>query len=313
MEDKDVRLLKRYIHSVVSESIQQLLDENKVITFSGDKVYPRFGWCVILSGGTGSGKGFVINKQLPIDGKVMNVDHYNKLYFQGVTRKKINDPRVYDMSNGADVEAIHGKVKERGWKGIERENFFNGCKNTNDRLPNVIFDITGKSISDIEEILHYVKPLGYKVMFIWAVANRSMAMFRNLSRRKRVVPQNILHSIHNACNDFIPKFLKGGYGADVISQIDDAWLAFGSGDNLQQNEIENPCVKLTKVNGAFEFPNGTEELLWKILGPKEEDAQSPKTYLSNDDAFAKMYPVVVKVNGKDKIKYKTNELDFLRH
>ena len=69
--------------------MQCLLDENKVIAFSGDKVYPRFGWCVILSGGTGSGKGFVINKQLPIDGKVMNVDHYNKLYFQGVTRKKL--------------------------------------------------------------------------------------------------------------------------------------------------------------------------------------------------------------------------------
>ena len=217
------------------------------------------------------------------------------------------------MSNGDDVAAIHGKVKERGWKDVERRNFFNDDKNTNGRLPNVIFDITGKSISDIEEILHYVKPLGYKVMFIWAVTNRSMAMFRNLTRRKRVVPQNILHSIHNAHNDFIPKFLKGSYGSDAISQIDDAWLAFGSGDNLQQNEIENPCVKLTKVNGVFEFPSGTEEMLWKILGPREEDAQSPKTYLSNDDAFAKMYPVVVKVNGKDKVKYKTNELDFLRH
>ena len=159
-------------------------------------------------------------------------------------------------------------------------------------------------------MLQYVKPMWYKVVLIWAVTNRSMAMFMNLSRKRRV-PQNILHAIHNACNEFIPRFLKGSYGSDVIGQIDDAWIAFGSGDNLQVNEIENPCVKLTKVSGGFEFPDGVEEMLLRILGTNEEDVSSPRIYISNDDAFSRMHPAGYDKHGN--VIYKTDEIDFLRH
>lgn len=70
MKSNSYNLLKMYVSSLVNESIKQVISENKVITFNGDKVYPRFGWCVILAGGAGSGKGFVIERQLPISGNV---------------------------------------------------------------------------------------------------------------------------------------------------------------------------------------------------------------------------------------------------
>lgn len=53
------------------ESIK--LDENKMVTFNNE-MYPKFGWCVFLVGGPGSGKGSVYKQLVPIDGQYMNVD-----------------------------------------------------------------------------------------------------------------------------------------------------------------------------------------------------------------------------------------------
>ena len=94
MEDSGIRLLREYIGSVVAESMRRMLYENSVI----------------LSGGTGYGKGFVLNRKLPVSGNVMNVDNYKTLHVQGVNRKRINDPRVYDLKYSPDVAAVHVKV-----------------------------------------------------------------------------------------------------------------------------------------------------------------------------------------------------------
>jgi hypothetical protein len=58
---------KRYI-----DFLNDVLNET-LVTFGG-KAYPKYGNVVLLGGGAGSGKGFVLSKLLGIEGKVFDVD-----------------------------------------------------------------------------------------------------------------------------------------------------------------------------------------------------------------------------------------------
>lgn len=53
--------------NVVAESTEDL--QEALITFRG-KAYPKFGTVVIMAGGAGSGKGFVLEKLVGVEGKV---------------------------------------------------------------------------------------------------------------------------------------------------------------------------------------------------------------------------------------------------
>ena len=48
----------------------------------GKMVYPKFGNIVILAGGSGSGKGFVKDKLLLMDGKTFDIDSLKGLIVQ---------------------------------------------------------------------------------------------------------------------------------------------------------------------------------------------------------------------------------------
>ena len=55
------------------------LNEASAITF-GNRIFPESGWCVILVGGSGSGKGYIQTDALLIDAKVFDVDSLKTLY-----------------------------------------------------------------------------------------------------------------------------------------------------------------------------------------------------------------------------------------
>lgn len=50
----------------------------KLITFGG-KAYPKFGNIVVMAGGAGSGKGFVLSNLVGMEGKVFDVDELKTL------------------------------------------------------------------------------------------------------------------------------------------------------------------------------------------------------------------------------------------
>lgn len=58
---------------IIFENKQRLV-EDKVVKFDG-KMFPKFGWCVILMGGGGSGKGTAFNSLIPIEGAYLNIDN----------------------------------------------------------------------------------------------------------------------------------------------------------------------------------------------------------------------------------------------
>jgi hypothetical protein len=55
----------------LAEESQELLE--KLITFGG-QAYPKFGNIIIMAGGAGSGKGFVLGTLVGAEGKVFDVD-----------------------------------------------------------------------------------------------------------------------------------------------------------------------------------------------------------------------------------------------
>jgi hypothetical protein len=66
--------------SIREEYIESQYDElmEALITFGG-QAYPKFGNVVIMAGGAGSGKGFVKDKLVGIEGKVFDVDELKTL------------------------------------------------------------------------------------------------------------------------------------------------------------------------------------------------------------------------------------------
>ena len=73
--------MKKFNHFITEQELMQNTAEDlmeKLITFGG-KAYPKFGNIVIMAGGAGSGKGFVLNKLVGVEGKVFDVDELKRL------------------------------------------------------------------------------------------------------------------------------------------------------------------------------------------------------------------------------------------
>lgn len=279
-------------YSYELDSMFDSIDEAKMVTFGGN-TYPKFGWCVVLAGGSGSGKGTVRRKFITIDAKVLDVDRLKKLYVAAAKSGKIEDTREYNFKNPEDVNALHQIVKKRGFKDKTENSFFDSINS--DRKPNVIFDITGDDPKKLASIGKKVKGLGYKTSLVWVVTNREEAFIRNL-KRDRVVPERVFHATHNDVAKAVDTLLKS---ADARF-YDEAWLVFNSLDSAkeltpeQQKELENMgAFKLEKSGSSFVVPKEVEMRVHKVLGPMETNPDNPENYVRFDD-FKKEFDANVK-------------------
>ena len=258
------------------------IDEAKTVTFGG-KTYPKFGWAVTMAGGSGSGKGYIRSHKIAIDAKVIDVDRLKELYVAAAKAGKFEDKRQYDFKNPDDVGALHSIVKKKGFKDKTEDAFFSAS--SDDRKPNIIYDITGDDPKKLGSIGKKLKDLGYKTSIVWVVTNREEAFIRNM-KRSRVVPEKVFHSTHNDVAKAVEPFLKS---ADA-RYYDEAWLAFGSGNSAkeltpeQKKELETMgVVKLEKSGSSFVIPKEVEERIHDILGPMETNPDSPENYISYDE------------------------------
>lgn len=272
------------------------VDEANMVTFN-KKAYPRDGWAVVLAGGSGSGKGVVVKRKLMIDAKVIDVDRLKELY-AALDKKKTG--KNWDFGNPEHVRELHKIIKEKGWKDTIINTFFN---DNGSRLTNIIFDVTGKSVSSLKEYIIMAKKVGYKVSFVWVVTNRGLAMIRNLSRT-RVVDQDLFHDIHNRVKATVFPFLRSSYA----SFVDEAWIVF-SGKAEHSTEPYSPyagfergeVVKLKKVGGKFvsppERPNLEREVV-NHLGPDEVNPFTPEVYLDFADVKGQLAGVARDDKGR---------------
>jgi len=269
----------------------RIINEDKMISFNGE-ISPKYGWCVIMGGGSGSGKGNVIKNVLGIKAKIFDVDAIKELYAKVVKDDRYElskraQKKDFDFKNPEDVSYLHMATKKYGKE--QRQYFTRGRSDDVTRLPNIIFDITAKEREDFDNIVDLIGDMGYKICFVWVVTNREEAMVRNLMR-DRVVSDEIFHKIHNQVNDFLPRFLTSEGG----NYFDEAWVVFnsnitpgGTASELKYQN-DNKAVRLKKKGSGFVFDNETVARLIATLGPNEATPENPTTYYTQKQAKNKL-------------------------
>ncbi len=179
----------------------------KLITFA-KQAYPKFGNILILAGGAGSGKGFVKDKLVGLEGYTFDVDALKTLASKTpAIIKKVKDELGDDLSVlGANLKTpenvgrLHAIIGEYLNLDDKRTQALYAAILTAapDRKPNIIFDVTLKDLQKLEKITRQVKTLGYDpklVHIVWIINDIEVAQKQN-AKRPRVVPAEILVNTH---------------------------------------------------------------------------------------------------------------------
>ena len=250
----------KVISSKTSLTEEKLL-EDKTVKFGG-QTYPKFGWCVILCGGPGSGKS---STAIPIDAKTYNVDDIktlmtgkhmekvkvNKSDLDGDTMTLANGqtisldeiPEPYNYSNDKFVGRLHKELRPLAKK-VKQSIFDTAGSSSPDRLPNIIFDITGKSYEDFEMVVDVLKPLGYKIAVVWIMTTPTLALKLNAKRGRDVGKMRLL-SIHRD----VFKTLGDMYlDSKLLDSIDDIWVV-----QNYEYDPKDPKAKYNFITDANTF------------------------------------------------------------
>lgn len=212
---------------------------NEVLITFGGKSYPQFNNVVFLAGGAGSGKGFIKDKVLGIEGFVYDVDEIKKLAIKAPTlSKRLKDEYGIDvdqsnlLKNPKNVTALHLAIDDIGTvKGKIATLYKSIVLADNDRKPNIIFDITLKDITKLSNLTSQLEILGYEkknTHLVWIVNAVSVAIQQNRSR-DRVVPEEVLLATHKGASMTMAQIIN--MGDSVKKYIDgDIYFVFGKKD-----------------------------------------------------------------------------------
>ena len=242
-------------NSFLNEEIQLAEEQaeilmEKLITFGG-KAYPKYGHIVLMAGGAGSGKGFILSNLVGVEGKVFDVDELKALASRTPTiKKRIKDELGVDMENLANnlkdpknVEQLHDIIANvlRIDKRKEQAFYRGVLAAPADRKPNIIFDMTLKSLDKLEKVARDASMLGYdkkNVHIVWVVNDIEVAKQQN-QKRARTVPSEILVNTHRGAANTMGDIINMGsklrryMDGDIVFAFNkvgvDATLQKGSG------------------------------------------------------------------------------------
>jgi len=287
--------IKKLIMEVITE---EQLDE-KLITYNNRAPY---GQVVFLAGGAGSGKGFAgshfldsagfkvrdvdeMKKQLQILNRLGKTDvetivrkygksikpsdmeHLNKVFGLETKKGKKVTLQNLNLKNPDHVMALHHLVKAMGIKDKSLANML-GAANNPEVLPNIMFDITAKDLSDITDVLPQLKAAGYdpkNVHLTWILTNYVTAMDNNKGRA-RMVPEDILLKTHEGAANTVwslvtralPKGMNGR--VDVILNNPEHTVFYKDADGNSVKGIAKGFLSLpVKKAGGGIIP----EKVWK--------------------------------------------------
>ena len=205
----------------IAEQYDVLLE--KLITFGG-QAYPKYGNVVIMAGGAGSGKGFVKDKLVGIEGKVFDVDELKRLASKTpAIVKRVKDELgvdleslASDLKNPDNVAKLHEiigdylGVSDKQTKALYKS-ILAGKPETK---PNLIFDVTLKDLRKLQNITRQVSSMGYakeNIHIVWVVNDIEVAKKQNATR-ERMVPVEILVNTHRGASQTMGDILNMGKG-----------------------------------------------------------------------------------------------------
>lgn len=225
--------------------------EEALVTFGG-RAYPKFGNIVILQGGAGSGKGFVKSNLLGIEGWNFDVDELKKMAMNStiLSGRVLKDTGVditkLDLKNPENVSKIHTILSDlyQVDKRFKQKEFAALSTAHPDRKPNLIFDVTGKSLKHFNTVREIADTYGYdpkNIHAVWILDDVKAAVEKNRNR-DRVVPEDILVQTHEGASLTAKKLLS--MGADIKKYLDgDYWIVF--------NKMKVDTDNVTSDKGGF--------------------------------------------------------------
>jgi len=189
------------------KTFSQYLEEKLILYGQGKK----YGQIVFLAGGAGSGKGFAISNFMEKEKfKIRDVDEWKKSFIKMADlQDKHPEIKGLNLKNPKDVYKIHIFVKKLGIKDKSLDIMLADA-NT-DRLPNIMFDITMKDVSDIGDIIPKLEKAGYdskNIHLTWVLTDYSVAIVNNRNR-DRVVPEDIMLLSHEGAATNMYSVIKG--------------------------------------------------------------------------------------------------------
>ena len=203
----------------LAEEAEALLE--KLITFGG-KAYPKFGNIVIMAGGAGSGKGFVLGKLVGIEGKVLDVDELKTLASKTpAIIKRVKSELGVDLPDLAkslkdpeNVGKLHSIMGDYLQLDRRREKalYTSILAADPERKPNIIFDVTLKDLPKLEKIAREAAMLGYdkkNIHIVWVVNDIEVAQQQNKARA-RTVPSEILVNTHRGAANTMGDIINMG-------------------------------------------------------------------------------------------------------
>lgn len=253
--------------------------EDKMVKYGGE-LSPKFGWCAIFVGGPGSGKGTAVEFLSRLEGDYFNVDNLKEIermwqikdpktgkpHSDNFTipsdkvpkldadgnpiRDENGDLVLYDknrnMKNSEFVSQLHQEMKPLGkkWK----KSILNNPENEKgrERLPNLIFDITGDELKKIMEIVNSVQPVGYKVAVIWVLPTLKKAQRNNLRRDRTVKFEDILVPKHRDVILTIEQLFSSG----LVERLNEFWVVDSA---IKENPKTDP-VAYHKAQNVYHIP-----------------------------------------------------------
>jgi hypothetical protein len=217
---------------ILFEQLRELLMEKLLILGKGQ----RYNQAVILAGGAGSGKGWVIKNVIGGDWKVWDPDSL-KLALKKVASKIVADPEFakkfgkvrdvsseiakMDLRNPSDVAKLHMMVKDLG-KDDKQLIYSLTANKDNQEKPNIIIDCTLKSERAAINESNRLKEYGYKpenIHIVWVLTDVRIAVDQNYKRERRVF-NSILFQTHAGAKKtmtevVIQNYPKLGINGDV--------------------------------------------------------------------------------------------------
>jgi len=282
------KMFKDYFDKLTGTA-SEILDE-ALITFN-KQAYPKFGNIVIMQGGAASGKGFVKNKLLGIEGWSFDPDELKELAMTStILNARVKKELGIDMSslnlhNPEDVRLLHTilsdlyNVDER----FKNAKFASLAKTSKERLPNLIFDITAKSLSKVKNIHDIALLYGYKkenIHIVWVLDDVKAAVEKNKSR-PRTVPEDILIQTHEGASLTAKKLLS--MGDDLNKYMDgDYWMVF--------NRMQVDSTEVHSEFGGFYIKDAT---YFKAKSAGQSPV-SPKDF--TDDMYLKIKSYVPNID-----------------
>lgn len=242
---------------IMNEAVDLLYE--KLVVFNGGA---KYGQIVFMSGGAGSGKGFASKTFMESEKfKIRDVDEWKKAYLELAKLKDINpELKNLDLKNGDDVFKLHKFVKDRGTKDRTLDLLLSDVKA--DRLPNIIFDITGKEMSDFEDVIPRLIETGYdakNIHLAWILTDFKVAYTANLTR-ERVVPAQVFLDTHAGAAKTMQslvdrkKMPEGANGRFVVIMNNrNNTVTFNTGDVYKGRAVDLKNQKKVGAQGVSGF------------------------------------------------------------